>query len=651
MPPTLLSPAPITEDYVQALRADLDGAKVLRFVMAYVTTSGLDALGVDRLAAALRGDQSLGVASLACACGFDPLLQLQERVGREPANLRYFLDPGIADATDPNVSLLHSKLVYVVRADGRAVVYLGSHNWSGRALGGGTTRNAEASFRLELDFEDEHLLGHGTGLGAEVNRHILACYNLGACLGAHPDNRPIFEDWFRVRCKRPADLDLDAYAVLVGICGESVKQAADPKFWAAEAGRGASIYLQCHEEYEGQVVRKRQERVLAMIWAGQDAFAKARPPVLLFCKVTRQVAGEESTYEGTSQGDITNFRFLLWDPQQDASRGTGNDAGPRLRATTRTGTEFDYFVLDDAPIGASASAFDGAAPRYQHYLQVYEVVVPAWMMIDLSASAAGEERAPLAWSPEEFALSPTRQVPPEEQRQYRAPEDTAGEIMACLREMFGVDIDQAVALPTSAETDPRKLVRLVTSTIHEACIDEATEALQGAFYARATPGGIAMRLADTAVGRTNDPESTGPVQRVQELFGERLRNLLVRLGVAQPDVAEWESKPVARRTEETAKRPKKLVQDQVEVLSKPGAAKPAEPGLTTLRPPSQAEIAGAVQKAIRDVVAGGVAGRSRDDTRAAIIDRACTILGHSVTDAALRAAVQALLLKSEAARR
>ncbi|MCB9683435.1 MAG: hypothetical protein H6735_00175 [Alphaproteobacteria bacterium] len=618
---------------------------MLRFVMAYISTPGLDAIGADLLVAALRKEHSLGVASLACACGFEPLIALEGQVGRDPANLKYFLDPGIADpdSADPNLSMLHSKLVYVVRADGKAVVYLGSHNWSSRALGGsGSTRNAEASFRIEVDFVEDHLSGVGTGLGANVNRHILACYRLGACLPARNSNRPIFEDWFRVRCKRPTDLDLDGYAVVVGIAGDSVPGAANPDFWAKEARQGASIYLQCHEEEEGQVVRKRQERVLAMVWAGPDAFAKALPPVLLFCKVTRQAAGQESTYEGTSQGDIANFRFVLWDPQQDGARGAGRTPGPRLRMATRTGTSFDYFAFDLAAPGSAASTFDRAAPRYQHYLQVYEVVVPAWMA-DGSEAADGPPR--LVWQPVEFALSPTRQVPPEEQRQYRAPEDTADQILASLTELFGVDIEQAVALPTSGETDPRKLVRLVTSKIHEACIDEATEALQTAFYAKAAPGGIVMRLADRSHPR--EAHDLGEfVPRVQELFGDRLRSLLQRLGVEHPDVEEWEAKPTARRASDLPKKPKKVVQDQADVQVTPESKPRDEDAVTTLRPPNPAEVLAALQTAVPHVLKGGVAGRRREEVVEAIIQRTFHVLGRDPGEPGLRETITRMLART-----
>jgi hypothetical protein len=251
----------------------------------------------------------------------------------------------------------------------------------------------------------------------------------------------------------------------------------------------------------------------------------------------------------------------------------------------------------------------------------------------------------LVWRPVEFALSPTRQVPPEEQRQYRAPEDTADRILASLTELFGVDIEQAVALPTSGETDPRKLVRLVTSKIHEACIDEATEALQEAFYEKATPGGIVMRLADRSLpGQPGDPGELVP--RVQELFGDRLRSLLERLGVEHPDVEEWEAKPTARRASDLPKKPKKRVQDQAELPVKPETKPRVEDVVTTLRPPNPSEVLAALDKAIRHVLKGGVADRQREEIVEAVIARTIHVLGRDPGEVGLRETITRMLART-----
>ncbi len=129
----LLSSQLVGEAYRQRLREDLERASVCRFLVAYVSSSGIHAVGTEQLARALRDPRSFGIASLSCVCGYEPLLDLQASL-REP-RLKYFLDPLIPREDSDEIVLFHSKLVYIVlEGEENAVIYLGSHNWTRRCL-------------------------------------------------------------------------------------------------------------------------------------------------------------------------------------------------------------------------------------------------------------------------------------------------------------------------------------------------------------------------------------------------------------------------------------------------------------------------------------------------------------------------------------
>jgi hypothetical protein len=215
----------------------------------------------------------------------------------------------------------------------------------------------------------------------------------------------------------------------------------------------------------------------------------------------------------------------------------------------------------------------------------------------------------------------------------------AARVVGCLHDQFGLDMDRAVALPTSAETDPRKLVRAVENPLHDACIDADTEALGDAFYARAPAGSIAMQLQ---VGSAQARDGEEVVPRVQELFGERLRTLLVRLGVERPDVEEWERKPKARREEPGSRAPRQRVQDQAEPHARKGAASP-----TRSEALADAVLLEALRAAIRDERPRAGDTRTRDEITEAVLATACGKLGRSGDDAEARPRLEAMLKNAE----
>ena len=59
--------------------------RVVRFVVAYVSESGILAVGRGDLVDALRRPESFGVASLSCPCPFTALCNLQDNLGSVPS--------------------------------------------------------------------------------------------------------------------------------------------------------------------------------------------------------------------------------------------------------------------------------------------------------------------------------------------------------------------------------------------------------------------------------------------------------------------------------------------------------------------------------------------------------------------------------------
>ncbi|MBL4844164.1 MAG: hypothetical protein JKY65_01450 [Planctomycetes bacterium] len=549
----LLSPIPTASAYLEHLRKDLQDARVLRFVIAYVSDSGITSIGQELLVAALQQPDSFGVASLSCSCGFKPFVNLQAQLEPQQEKLKYFVDPVVLDSDgDPDLTLVHSKVVYIVRPDNRAVVYLGSHNWSGRALGPDAPRNAEASMRFEFDYDPSQLRGASSDLPSEINRHLLECFHLGASLPVRKDNIPIFADWFRARCEREKPLPLDEYAVVVGACVTDSEASTYDHLWKALTP-GSSIYLPCHVEGEGQILRQRQDRVLLMAWTSTDALENSKEPLLLFCKVTRQVAGKDSAFEGTSEGDIKNFDLVLRDPRQSTRVGAGEDPGEALRVELNNGQVFEYFELSSVPATVSAATIDGKAPpKYQSYLQVYEILLPEWLKktTDHSAEPARAQMASRpdqgVWSAPNLALTTNRQVQPEVSKNYRVPEKTREQIMGCFSEFFGLDEGQLRVRPVDPNVAPKELVRLAQSRLHYGYIGDSAMDDSDAFYKRVRPGRLAVDL-EPMKQAAEDDGAVSIEPRVQQLYAERLREILENVGIKNPDLTAWEARPPKRR--------------------------------------------------------------------------------------------------------
>ena len=68
-------------EYRTLLQQDLAKATVCRFLVAYISQEGLNKINRPLLVRVLRDDRSFGIGSISCACGYEPLLNLQSELG------------------------------------------------------------------------------------------------------------------------------------------------------------------------------------------------------------------------------------------------------------------------------------------------------------------------------------------------------------------------------------------------------------------------------------------------------------------------------------------------------------------------------------------------------------------------------------------
>jgi hypothetical protein len=194
----------------------------------------------------------------------------------------------------------------------KAVVYIGSHNWTRRALGPGRPRNAEVSLRIEMDLEPGDLEGTGATLASEVNQHLLMAYQLPACLPATEANRQTFEEWFQWGCRKASSVPLQQNTIVLAVHKDDGTPLA-PSHWQGLQGRG--IYLQALEQVEGQTLWDNAGPVLILVWMSDIDLQVGKQPMILYGRKTTNKAGPRSRDRGTNQSSdpIAGFQAILFD--------------------------------------------------------------------------------------------------------------------------------------------------------------------------------------------------------------------------------------------------------------------------------------------------------------------------------------------------
>jgi hypothetical protein len=440
---------------------------------------------------------------MTCACGFEPLVSLQSEIGNDCPRLKYFMDPKVKGTDEPNdIALFHSKLVYLfLPATRTSVIYVGSHNWTSRALGPGKPRNAEASIRYELPFSDEHLLGQGTSLASQVNRHLIAAYKTPACLPATSANLTTFEQWFQWTCKNAPQSGLEPTTILLAVRKDD-GTTVTPSQWAELKNHG--IYLPSLVEEEGQSIRESVDRILVMVWPGKSDLAAGNQPILLRCHLSTQDPGERSQVRGTNQArsPIEGFQAVFCDEkhlmslQQSAQRD-------RNVVGLWTGREAEYFdFIFPSPHSASSSIDRGVKPIYRFLLEVDDVIFPEEGVVP--------EEPELLWARSSFAVAQSlEQAKLERVPGYAVSADVSSEIIAFFENECQVELARAKTLPVSDYDDSRDGRRVSAHALHDTFISSASRAQKADFYERTKRGRLVAEL---------DEQLTAPAIHRAELF-------------------------------------------------------------------------------------------------------------------------------------
>jgi hypothetical protein len=481
----LLSKELVSLDYREQLQRDLARASVCRFLVAYISGGGVDSIGRHLLTLALRDARSFGIGSLSCSCGYEPLLRLQGEIPE--LRLKYFMDPLVKEEGEPSeISLFHSKLVYLyLEREAKSVVYIGSHNWTRRALGPQGPRNAEASIRFESDFMPEDLDGIGASVASHVNRHLLDAWNMPLCLPATAGNEPTFREWFEKGCRRSPSAPLKESTILLavrrGIAGDGD--------WLALEGRG--IYLQVLDEKDGRRVWDSNNRLLVLVWNSNAELAAARQPVMLQCRITTSKAGQNSQLRGTNQSvaPVAGFEAVIWD---DAELMAQQSSQPGRRSPVRlwSGREVQVYDFEFPTAHVDSSHVDGTVrPKYQFHLEVERVVMPS--------TGDFSKLSEFVWSPESFSVAASREATRvEETPGYYVEPERERQIMACLTDVLFVEPNEAKVLPYSNADRLRVGKRISTHPLHETFLgpEWKDKKLRDEYYQRSEPGALVAEL-------------------------------------------------------------------------------------------------------------------------------------------------------------
>lgn len=528
-----LSKELVTMDYRTSLQRDLAQAKVCRFLIAYVSGEGIKSVGRHLLARALADPRSYGMASMSCACKYEPLLKLQDELG-DDVRLKYFMDPVVDEKGEPSdIALFHSKLVYLyLERTNKSIVYLGSHNWSRRALGIGAPRNAEASLRLEFDFEEEHLEGVGASIAAEVNQHLETAWQMRVCVPATRDNEPKFEQWVDKACRSAPSVPMEQNIIVL-----AVRDGRGPADWSTL--HNSSIYLQILDEADGLLIlEKSNNKLLLMVWESEEDLIAARQPVLLEGRISNFNAGPNSSVSGSNQSTspISGFRAVVLDKTELAGRQERRFER-RLPVKLWSGREVGVYDFElPAPSDDCASYDRGIDPNYRYLLEVEAVVMPT----DRSPDDSSE----LAWSPESFTVAESRRsTNVEASPGYFVEPEVEQEMLECLREVLLVETDKAKVLPFSQADNAKLGKRVSNHPLHETFLGNQLNdaSIRDEYYRESRKGSLLAEL-NTA----EDVDRSKPLKRLQRVYTAPVKDLL----------EEWRERAADLRRQEHPRNPR-----------------------------------------------------------------------------------------------
>lgn len=507
----LLSKELVSLEYREQLQRDMAKASACRFLVAYISGEGIDSIGRHLLTRGLRDDRSFGIGSLSCSCGYKPLLRLQAEMA--VPRLKYFMDPLVKEegAEPSEISLFHSKLVYLyLEREAKSIVYIGSHNWTRRALGPQGPRNAEASIRFESDFVPEDLDGSGTSVASHVNRHLLDAWNMPLCLPATADNEPTFRQWSEKGCRRSPSAPLKESTILLAVRRGG---AGDDDLLTLE---GQGIYLQVLDEEDGRQVWDSDNSLLMLVWNSNAELEAARQPVILQCRITTSKAGQNSQFRGTNKSvaPVAGFEAVIWDDAELTAQ-QNSQWGRRPPVQLWSGREVQVYDFEFPAAYIDSSQVDGTVqPKYQFHLEVERVIMPT--------TGSFTKLPEYLWSPESFSVAASRDAARvEETPGYYVEPDRERQIMACLAEVLFVEPKEAKVLPYSNADHFKVGKRISTHPLHETFLgpEWKEKKLRDEYYQKTELGALVAELDSHDDSRTasiykEDQEELARLQRV-----------------------------------------------------------------------------------------------------------------------------------------
>jgi hypothetical protein len=426
------------KDYLRQLHKDIEECELLRFCIAFISPNGIEVIGMEKIAEALKNEGSFGLTSLACIFSHEHLIELQDLAGgQETEKLKVFFNLAKIPKDEPLLSLLHSKIIYLVLPTEnekykKSIVYIGSHNWTQYALCG---KNEEASIRFEFDYEPSHVTGEGTSIPAEINHHLLIAKGLISPMPAFERNKPFFEDWRRKKCGRggtgggnggengdDGSTRMEEIILLIAVGDDTFTESSLPKL------KTNPLYLQVYSNYqeEGKLFHSIEQPVWILAWANQDSLHNGNPPMLFTGKcstIIDKAGGHNITEEG-----VKGFFWYMSDKEDE-------DYPQKL--LLKDGTELQYWSLSYNSALLSSSDVDKKEKKisFQFMIEV-EGIIPHKDQTGLFDTFADTR-----WAYGELALAESGRLRYQKEDGLAVGEYglSADEIIKEYRDVFGID--------------------------------------------------------------------------------------------------------------------------------------------------------------------------------------------------------------------
>ncbi len=510
-------------EYTKRLREDIANCSQLRFLVAYVSKAGVEQLGSSKLIEALDQEGSFGVSSLACVLPCMALLNLQKALGAN-VRLKYFLEPTFKPnrntSSEPPLSLLHSKLVYLkLPENNKSVVYIGSHNWTKRALGMGGPKNAEASIRIEIDFHPDHELGEGDSIAAQVNRHLRSAFDLPACLEATAKNRTIFSQWRQSACEKIPHRETEDTFIIVAVLNDN----EFPQTYRSNQLKDQGIYLRT--DNSGRALYEAKHRnVILMLWRSEKAIAEGEQPILFRCIRSSDNPDPSSDVPTTNiaASPIEGFGAIIY----DNNRVVENWAKRHIKT-------FDFEFRTE---GNTAEQVDNEldkderSPQFRFHLDIQQIVFPT----DSQNYSKLKEAIDIHghWARETFAVAKIRDhVKFISVDGYEVSPERKKAIANCFKTEFGINKNQAKVWPTSESIGIKAGNFQASHPLHETFMRENPH--ENSPHIEHDARMIIPKLEDDVIqdensGSAKEPVELEPINQLTKGVVKRLDNLFNR---------------------------------------------------------------------------------------------------------------------------